>query len=513
MRQDHESKLQVFDSMEDSVLVTDEGGSVLYLNSAASRYWGFRSEDILGHNAKDIFSTLFESINFQEIHNELEQHGIWRGDLKRRLDSPPEIWVELSICRFAIPDLTGYVMTFRDITPRHFADAERKRLEDQFRQAQKMEAVGRLAGGIAHDFNNLLTGISGNVALGLLDAEPSYPLYDVLVDIGRASERASELTRQLLMFSRRQIIEPRVINLNEVLQNLKKMLARLIGDKIRFQMHFDTQLWPIKFDLSHIEQIIMNMVVNSCDAISGEGFITIETRNREITDESSALLHGVKPGKFVNFVISDSGAGIPAEIIKSIFDPYFTTKPIGKGSGLGLSMVFGAVKQHGGFIEVESELGRGSAFTVWIPAFEQENERRSGDKNKQDAIPVGTETVLVVEDDTIVRSMTVKMLKRLGYTAYEAKNGAEALGVAVKLEWKIDLLLTDVIMPGINGRELARQFIQTKTDLPVLYTSGYTDDVIVHHGVLDASMNFLPKPYSYQQLSEAVRKSLDRKKK
>ena len=387
--------------------------------------------------------------------------------------------------------------------------SERKRLEEQLIQSQKMEAVGQLAGGVAHDFNNLLTVIKGYCQLSLLHLEKSDPLWGNLQEIEKATQRATDLTRQLLAFSRRQILDLKVLDLNALLKDLNKMLRRIIGEDIELVTLLAGDLGRVKIDPGQIEQVVLNLAVNARDAMPSGGKLTIETANVEL-DEGYAETHmGVTPGHCVRLSVSDTGAGMPQEVKEKIFEPFFTTKEKGKGTGLGLSTVYGIIKQSNGNIWVYSEPGHGTTIKIYLPRVEEELDTPYGG-DETDSMPRGSETVLLVEDEPSVRDLAHRLLGQQGYTVLDATNGLEALQVVQKQgEEKIHLLMTDVVMPQMGGKELADQMKILKPGVKVLYISGYTDDAIVQHGVLAPGTHFLQKPFSLKTLSHKVREALD----
>jgi signal transduction histidine kinase len=385
--------------------------------------------------------------------------------------------------------------------------SERKRLEDQLRQAQRMETVGRLAGGVAHDFNNLLTAISGYSAFALESLPPSDPVRADIEQVVKAADRAAGLTRQLLAFSRRQIIEMRVISLNDLVLDMDKMLRRLIGEDIELATIPGDDLASARADPGQLEQVLVNLVVNARDAMPGGGTLTIETANVSL-DEGYARLHpGLESGDYVMLAVTDTGTGMTDEVKSHLFEPFFTTKGVGKGTGLGLSTVYGIVKQHGGYTYVYSELGKGSTFKVYLPAVEAEAEGLSR-RDAEGYLPKGSETVLVVEDEATVRGFIVRTLAELGYKPLEAINGEEALRVAREHHGPIHLLLTDVVMPQMGGKELGAQMRVERPDIRVLFASGYTDSTIVHDGILDKGLAFLQKPFTTATLARKVREVL-----
>ncbi len=393
----------------------------------------------------------------------------------------------------------GAVVAMHDVT-------ERRALEAQLRQAQKMEAVGRLAGGIAHDFNNLLNVITGYGELVLERLEEDDPLRGKVVQIRGAAFRAASLTRQLLAFSRKQVIEPRVLDLGALLAEMEKLLRRLIGEDIEMATLRPEGLGPVRADPGQIEQIIMNLVVNARDALPQGGKLTLETANVDL-DEAYARKHpGARPGRYVMLAVSDNGMGMDVETQTHIFEPFFTTKEQGKGTGLGLATVYGIVKQNDGYIEVESAPGRGATFRIYLPWVDAPAETA---RPQEAAVsPHGSETVLVVEDEAIVRTLIHDVLEGYGYTVLMAGDVDQAEEACRRHGGPIHLLMTDVILPKANGREVARRVTALRPGLKVLYMSGYTDSAIVQHGVLESGVAFLPKPFALSALATKVREAL-----
>ena len=386
--------------------------------------------------------------------------------------------------------------------------AERESLQKQLVQAQKMEAIGRLAGGVAHDFNNLLTIITGYSSLLLNELPSGGPSRGHLEEVKKAADRAATLTRQLLAFGRRQVLAPEVLNLNKIVANMDNMLRRLIGEDIDLVTKLEPALSRTKVDPSQVEQVIMNLVVNSRDAMPEGGKLTIETANAEL-DANYVRRHAMAaPGRFVMLAVSDAGCGMDAETQSHIFEPFFTTKETGKGTGLGLATVYGIVKQIGGEIWVYSEPGRGTTFKIYFPQVE-EAERAVQPPKVASASQQGSETILVVEDEEAVRSLVQRVLESNGYAVLTASNAEEAAQMCDRQERTINLLLTDVVMPGMSGRKLARHLGFSRQGMKVLYMSGYSDNAIVHQGVLDPGTAFLQKPFTPDSILRKVREVLD----
>ncbi len=385
---------------------------------------------------------------------------------------------------------------------------QRKRLEGQYRQAQKMEAVGRLTAGIAHDFNNLLTAINGFAGLMRFELSPDDPRQELVEKILLSGQRAADLVRQLMTFSRKQIIEPRVLNLNAVVTDMNEMLRRIIGEDIELQTQLAPRLWPVKADPMQIGQVIANLAVNARDAMPAGGQLIIETANVVLDDDYVASHLEAQPGEHVLLVISDTGVGMSEEVKAHLFEPFFTTKELGKGTGLGLATVYGIVTQSGGHIWAYSEEGQGSSFKIYFPRAEKIDQPMPPPRTLID-VPSGDETILLVEDDENVRALARNVLQGHGYTILEARNGQEALSVARHHPGPIHLLLTDVVIPGISGEHLAKQLTQARPDLKTLFMSGYTNSAIMHRGLLEPGIALLQKPFSPIDLAGQVRQVLD----
>ena len=385
---------------------------------------------------------------------------------------------------------------------------ELRTLQYEFIQAQKMESIGRLAGGVAHDFNNLLSVIGGYSELALTSLEPGTPLRDDIHEIKLAADRASDLTRQLLAFSRRQVMRPEVICVNAVIGQSEKMLRRLIGEDINFEVHLDPGLSQVLADPGQIEQVLMNLAVNARDAMPSGGRLVVETHN-EFVDEDFTRRHSdLDPGAFVRIIVSDTGSGMDERTLDRIFDPFFTTKEQGKGTGLGLAMVYGIIKQSGGLVWPYSELGKGTTFNIYLPMIEGQVAAILN-AEQPETLKMGTETILVAEDEPALRLLAHRSLSEAGYTVHTASNGMEALAIVLQGDEIIDLLLTDVIMPKMGGRELAEQLTARFPGLPVIFMSGYTDEAISHHGVLDHGVHLMNKPFTRAQLTQKIREVLD----
>ncbi len=401
----------------------------------------------------------------------------------------------------------SFIVRAKEREQRVLAEEEKAKLEEQYRHSQKMEAVGRLAGGVAHDFNNILCAITGNAGLALDSISKGDPLRELVEDISAAADRASGLTRQLLAFSRKQVIAPRVVDLRDLVYKTHSMLKRLIGEDIDLQFIAPEDLGRVKIDPTQVEQVLLNLAVNARDAMPEGGKLVIELAEVVLGEDYCTTHAGTIPGHYVMLAVSDTGRGMSVEVRDKIFEPFFTTKELGQGSGFGLATVFGIVKQNHGRIEVYSEKGQGTSFKIYFPSITQ----KAQDLEELDVSEFvgGDETVLVVEDEDMVRKLAEKLLKRLGYEVLCAKSAADAVILSDTYDGTIHLLLTDVIMPGMNGRELATKLELARPQMKVLYTSGYTHNVIAHHGVLDEGVAFLSKPYSLETIASGVREVLD----
>ena len=480
------------------------------LNQRFCEIMGYSRQELLGLTFREITHpddlARDEQLVAQLLRGERSSFAVEKRYLRK---DGGVVWANLMLSLHRSPsgDPLHFVAVVEDITGQKRAEDERRYLERQLLQAQKMESVGRLAGGVAHDFNNHLTVINGYCAMLLNEMGPGDPQREQVEEILLAGNRAATLTQQLLAFSRKQVAEPRVISLNDVAAEAGKMLSRLIGDDIEIVTHFDPGLGAVVADPSQVNQVLMNLAINARDAMPDGGRIVIETSNTYLDEGYAAQHAGVEPGPYALLSITDTGAGMTQEVMQHIFEPFFTTKGMGVGTGLGLSTVYGIVKQAGGWIWVYSEPGKGSTFKVYLP--------RAGGTPEPFPAPVsaaetlrGTETVLVVEDQAEVRKLTLAMLESQGYRLLEAANGSEALSLCERYPGPIHLLITDVVMPGMTGKELATLLLALRPSLKTLYTSGYTADAIVHQGMLDPGVAYLPKPFSPAQLAAKVREVL-----
>ena len=512
LRGSEERYRNIIESIQDGYFETDLAGNFTFVNDVICRHLGYTKEELIGMNYRQYASEENSKKLFQ-LFNELYRTGQptkpFAVEYIKKNGSKLTAEISVSLIRDSEGKPNGFRGISRDITERRQAEEERLSLQEQLRQSQKMEAIGQLAGGVAHDFNNLLTVIKGYSQLSRIDLKENDPLRGNIQEIEKATQRATDLTRQLLAFSRRQILDLKVLDLNVLLKDLDKMLRRIIGEDIELVTLLSGDLGKVKIDPSQIEHVIFNLAVNARDAMPSGGKLIIETANVEL-DEKYAHAHAsVIPGRYVRLSVSDTGVGMTQEVKEKVFEPFFTTKEKGKGTGLGLSMVYGIVRQSSGDIWVYSEPGQGTTFKIYLPRTEEEADRPQK-REDTDSFPGGSETVLLVEDDELVRDLANRLLKQLGYRVLEATNGEEALTVAKEHDGEtIHLLLADIVMPQMGGKALADRLKIPRPNVKVLYTSGYADNAIVHHGVLDPGTHFLQKPFSLKMLSHKVREVLD----
>ena len=495
------------------MVMIDKDGTFKYINSKFKELFGYDLKDV--PNGRTWFKKAYPVRSYRH-----RVFSTWIDDSKsfEPGEKIPRTFTVTckdgteKVIRFITEQLESgeYLMGTEDITLLKRAETEKADLEEQLRQSQRIEAVGRLAGGIAHDFNNLMMVIRGYSQLSLAEIKEGDKLRGNLEEIRKATERATDLTRQLLAFSRRQILEFKVLDLSNLIRDMERMLRRVIGEDIELVTYHAEDLGRVKTDPGQIEQVIMNLAVNARDSMPDGGKLIIETRNVELDEDYTRTHVGVKPGRYVMFSLSDTGVGMSPEVKEHIFEPFFTTKEISKGTGLGLSTVYGIVKQCGGNIWFYSELRKGTTFKVFLPRVDEPLEEiRESTVSKE--IPSGRETILAVEDEDNVRKLTVQILKGQGYSVLEASHAEEAMKVVREQTGNgIHLLLTDVVMPGMSGHELANHLISLLPKIKVLFMSGYTDNAIVHHGVLEEGVNYIQKPFTVDALARKVREVLDR---
>jgi len=479
-------------------------GLILECNKGLSKMTGYRYDELIGMDGLLLISEDTRDLVSQNISAGVETPYEAKGVRKNGEIYP----LRLEARQIPYKGKNVRVVEFRDITEIRKAETEKKELESKLRQAHKMEAVGRLAGGVAHDYNNMLSVIIGYTELALEKLQPDNPLYKSLTQIHKASQRSVDVTRQLLAFARKQTVVPKVIDLNTIVKSMHKMLGKLIGEDIDLSWHPDNNLWPVKIDPAQVDQILANLCVNARDAISGVGKVIIETGNR-VLDKAYCESHtGFMPGEYVLLSVSDNGAGMDKETVEKIFEPFFTTKGVDQGTGLGLAMVYGIVKQNEGFIDVYSEPAKGTTFQIFLP-------RHLGDTQDLPLTQVSSpassqgETVLLVEDEPAILEMTQIILERLGYHCLATDTPKRALALAREYVGKINVLVSDVVMPEMNGRELSEQIQAVYPNIKTIFMSGYTADVIANHGVLEEGMNFIQKPFSPKDLGRKIRAVLD----
>ncbi|HKF03335.1 MAG TPA: response regulator [Candidatus Sulfotelmatobacter sp.] len=496
--------LHAVEQSADTVLITDREGRIQYVNPAFEKLTGYAREEACGKTPRILKSGEQGPDTYQEMWKTLLAGQVYRGILVNRKKNGDLYYVEESISPVRDPngEITHFISNGRDLT-------ERLRLEAQLVQAQKMDAIGRLAGGIAHDFNNLLTIITSYSELALDAVPQDSPLEDRLHEILLAARRAAELTRQLLAFSRKQPQALRVVEVNQVVSNIAKMLPRLIGEDIKFTFIPGERLGEVRIDPVQLEQVLMNLAANARDALPQGGHLSIETSDVHLTSDYIQGKPAVIPlGRYTLITVTDNGCGIPREDLPHIFEPFYSTKPSGKGTGLGLATVYGIVKQNHGFVWVYSEPGSGTVFKVYFPCVSGHHAVREGEPARPESVPRGTETILLVEDEPAVRNATGEFLRLQGYHVIEAEDGLAALASARNHGGTIDLLVTDVVMPNMSGGELAKEFAQIRPVTKFLFVSGYPGKTILDHKVVDLETNFLQKPYTLKQLSMKVRAAL-----
>ena len=490
----------------------DNQGRVTSINRQERTMLGYSAEEMLG---KPIWNFIVdkEAREAQEIIR-ARLRGILPPSkgLERNFRRKDGTSVPVLIDDRLLTDTDGRILgirtTVRDNTDRKRAEEEKEKLQAQLNQAQKMESVGRLAGGIAHDFNNMLGIIVGNAELAMLQVNPAGPHFNNIQEILKASQRSANLVRQLLAFARKQTVSPKVLDLNDTVLGMLKMLRRLIGEDIDLAWVPGLDLWPVKIDPSQIDQILANLAVNARDAIAGVGRLTIETTNVVFEESYCADNPGPTPGEYVLLTVHDEGAGMSKEALEHLFEPFFTTKEVGKGTGLGLATVYGIVKQNDGFINVYSEPGEGTTFRIYLPRYFEAGDMEVSASPAEVELPKGTETVLIVEDEVGILYTTRELLQTLGYTALTARTVTEAMRGAEEYGGEIHLLITDVVMPEMNGRELAERLISMRPRMKTLFMSGYSADVIAHRGVLDPHVHFIEKPFSAKALAAKLREVL-----
>lgn len=484
---------QIIANSSDGIAIIDTKGEYLEQNRAHEQLLGFTAEDLTGKTP----AIHLGDDTFMKVAAELMEKGEYRGEATSRSKSGDLRIIDLAA--FTVRDEKGEPACFvgikRDVT-------QRKLLEEQLLHSQKLEGIGKLAGGIAHDFNNLITALLGYTEITRAALPPGDPLRRNIQQIEDIAARAADLVRQLLAFARKQIIEPKIVNLNDLVSNTHNMLRRLIGENIDLELDLQRNLWNVLVDPSQFDQILVNLSINARDAMPRGGGLCIRTRNTTLKEATADLL----AGECVVVTVSDTGAGMPPDVLSKIFEPFYTTKETGKGTGLGLSTCYGTVKQFGGHISAESAVGTGSTFTIWLPraVADEAGANESADETDK----TRTATVLILEDEPLLLEIARETLETEGYKVLIAQTGLEALKMSEAADNKIDLLIADVVMPDISGREAADAIQKKHPSCKVLFVSGYTEDSIVHHGVLEDGVRFLPKPYTPKQLARKIREVL-----
>lgn len=501
---EREMLLSAMEQVGEAVFITDPRGTIEYINPAFERITGYTRQEAIGRNPRILKSGKQNDKFYKKMWETISGGETFKGRMiNKRKDGT--LYSDEATISPVFSDsgrIVAYVSVKRDVT-------SQLALEEQFHQSQKMESVGRLAGGVAHDFNNMLGIILGHAELAMDQVDSASPLGADLREIRKAAQRSADLTRQLLAFARKQAASPKVLDLNDHVTGTIKMLRRLIGEDIDLAWMPGPNLWPVKIDPAQTDQLLANLCVNARDAIGGVGKITIKTKNVDLDENYCAAHSGAKPGPHVLLSVTDNGCGMDQETLDNLFEPFFTTKEIGKGTGLGLSTVYGIVQQNKGFIDVDSRPGQGAEFRLYFPRTPETLEANRGSDAGAEA--KGTETLLLVEDEAMILNLARAVLEHRGYTVLAASSPAEALAIVEQYERPIHLLITDVVMPAMNGHQLKERIEKYIPNIKVLFMSGYTADAIARRGILESDINFLQKPFSNNSLAEKVREVLDRK--
>ena len=490
-------------------LSTVDDGRLIEVNEAFLNDIGYKREEVIGRTCLEL-NTWIDPIIREIIISKIKREGGIRNfDVQRRTKKGDVIDTLFSAELLTLEDQQVMISVIQNITVLKQVHKDRDYLTEQLAHVQKMESIGRLAGGVAHDFNNMLTVITGNSEIALSKADASSPLYENLQDILNAAERSANITKQLLAFARKQTIEPRILDINNTLEGMLKMLRSMIGEDIELIWNPDRNIWPVKIDPAQIDQILVNLCINSRDAVKYLGKIIIRTENIAVDEAFSSQYTGLKPGDYVLLTFSDDGEGMDKDVLEKIFEPFFTTKSVGKGTGLGLSTVYGIVKQNKGYIYVDSAPDEGTIFKIYFPR--HKSDRVDADNNRVESkTEAQGETILVVEDNDLVRDVTEMLLKELDYNVLSTGDPSEAIRIIKECPEKIHLIVSDVVMPGMSGRDMAKKITNILPDIKILFMSGYNSDSIVHDSVLYEGLNFLKKPFTTSKLALKVREVLDK---
>ncbi len=505
LRESEAKYRRLHETMTDAFVRIGMTGNIQEANRAYQALLGYTEEELLKRTYGDLTPEKWHALESNVVAEQVLVNGhsqVYEKEYRRKDGTVFPVELRTFLLRDDAGQPVGMWAIVRDITERKHAEEDRARLESQLIQAQKMESVGRLAGGVAHDFNNMLSVILGYAELIKAKLPEGGPLLKDVLAIEKAANHSRDITRQLLAFSRKQIIAPRVINLNDLIASSRNTLSRLIGEDIDLRFCPGKNLWRINFDPAQVEQILINLAVNARDAMPDGGKLTIETENCRL-DAAYCLKHlGFKPGQYVFLGVSDDGMGMDKEIQSHLFEPFFTTKEVGKGTGLGLATVYGMVKQNGGFIICYSEPGRGTTFKIYIPRVNEEDE--TTEEPTETPVAYGAGRILLVEDDEMVREITKDILEEIGYTVLTVDTPQEAVALCENRETPVDLLLTDVVMPEMSGKELGNRISAIRPGIKVLFMSGYTSDVIAHRGVLEKGVHFIQKPFRVNDLARKI---------
>ncbi len=494
------------------IVITDAQGHIEYANPRFTETTGYTLAEAIGQHTRILKSGHTSPEEYKRLWETITAGKEWRGEFHNKRKNGELYWESASISPIKDADgvITHFLAVKEDITERKQAEEAQAKLEEQLRQSQKMESIGRLAGGVAHDFNNMLAVILLQVHMSLRESDPAQPIYARLQAIQQATQHSADLTRQLLAFARKQTIAPQVLDMNETVEGMLAMLRRLIGEDIDLLWKPAANLWSVKMDPVQINQILANLAVNARDAIAGVGKVIIETENTTFDEGYCAVHPDFTCGDYVVLAVNDDGCGMDKDILDHLFEPFFTTKEAGKGTGLGLSTVYGIVKQNDGFIDVDSEPGKGSTFKIYLPQFASEAVGPIGTQAAE--TPKGRgETVLLVEDESVILNLCQEILEELGYRVLSANSPSKAIRLAEEQSGEIHLLITDVVMPEMNGPDLVKRLQSLYPNLKWLFMSGYMTNIIARQGILDEDVHFIQKPFTIEDLAARVRKALDQK--